>query len=129
MHYKKLTFILFLVFTLTGCGTHTLTLDDVTFDKSSGTILDYNGDFTNVIIPEKLDDIAVQKIGKGAFSNHALTELIIPNSVTYIGDGAFEKNNLVNLVIPDSVIEIGDGREWDESLEGEPEGGLDQHDQ
>ena len=35
----------------------------------------------------------------------------------------------VELASRPMVIEIGDGREWDESLEGEPEGGLDQHDQ
>ena len=35
----------------------------------------------------------------------------------------------VELASRPMVVEIGDGREWDESLEGEPEGGLDQHDQ
>ena len=34
----------------------------------------------------------------------------------------------VELASRPMVVEIGDGREWDESLEGEPEGALDQDD-
>ena len=46
---------------------HTLTLNDVKFDKESGAITDYISNYKNIIIPEYLNGTPVKTIGEGAF--------------------------------------------------------------
>ncbi|WP_283393063.1 DUF1963 domain-containing protein [Photobacterium phosphoreum] len=64
---------------------YTLTLNDVLFDKDTGTIEEYTADYTDIVIPDNFDGIEVTSIGKSAFSENALTSVNIPNSVTVIG--------------------------------------------
>ncbi|MGR5377049.1 leucine-rich repeat domain-containing protein, partial [Photobacterium damselae] len=85
---------------------YTLTLNDVRFDKNTGTIEEYTSDYTNIIIPDNFDGIAVTYIGEYAFYDNALTSVSIPNSVTEIGHAAFSKNALTSVAIPNSVTEI-----------------------
>ncbi|MBF4359048.1 leucine-rich repeat protein, partial [Vibrio anguillarum] len=81
---------------------HTLTLNDVTFDKESGAIIDYVSDYREIIIPEHLNGTPVTTIGKKAFQDNQLTSVTIPDSVTTIGEGAFSHNQLTSVTIPDS---------------------------
>ncbi len=95
---------------------HTLTLDDVSFDESTGTIEVYDGQYKHIVIPDNFDGIPVTVIGDYAFSEvednevseFPLTSVVIPNTVVEIGEGAFQRNALTHLVIPDSVITIND---------------------
>lgn len=63
----------------------------------------------DIVIPEKLDDLAVVSIGNDSFSDlEKLQSLTIPSGVTKIGDDAFSGcHNLLGIDIPDSVAEIG----------------------
>lgn len=67
--------------------------DDSLFicDGSTITSLTAHGKtFSAIIIPDKIDDVAITAIGKDAFSgNTKITSISIPSSVTSIGDGAF----------------------------------------
>ncbi|GHZ97648.1 Lactocepin [Vibrio cholerae] len=87
---------------------HTLTLNDVTFDKESGAIIDYVSDYRKIIIPKHLNGTLVTTIGEGAFGGNRLTSVTIPGSVTTIGEQAFSFNQLTSVTIPGSVITIGE---------------------
>ena len=94
------------------------------------TITDYNGDDTDIEIPQFIDGSEIDQdgyygdfeiegtiepgetgivtsIGSGAFSMNSLTSATIPDSVTSIGDSAFKDNSLTSVTIPDSVTSIG----------------------
>ncbi|MCG9728662.1 leucine-rich repeat domain-containing protein [Shewanella sp. Isolate13] len=88
---------------------HTLTLDDVSFDKKQGSIDAYDGNYQNIIIPDNFDGITVTEISDYAFSEvedlgddeapeNPLTSVVLPNTVTEIGEGAFQRNALYQSV-------------------------------
>ena len=76
---------------------HTLTLNDVTFDKGTGAIQKYTADYKDIVIPDNFDGISVSSISMYAFSDNALTSVTIPNSVTEIGGGAFNRNKITKV--------------------------------
>jgi hypothetical protein len=80
------------------------------FCKLSGEIVAYLGSDSNVVIPDKIDNVAVTGIGNKAFYKHNnIKNIIIPNSVTNIEDSAFYGcANLASLNIPASVQSIGE---------------------
>ncbi|MGS0689499.1 leucine-rich repeat domain-containing protein [Shewanella sp. 30m-9] len=99
---------------------HTLTLDDVSFDKKTGRIDVYHGDYQHIIIPDNFDGIPVTKIWDYAFSEaeelseefeefpkNPIASIVIPNTVTEIGESAFRRNALTQIDIPTSVTRIG----------------------
>ena len=77
-------------------------------ENDSITIIDYNHDSKNIIIPEKINGLPVKTIGNGAFYDNELTSVIIPDSVKTIDDDAFAYNKLTSVIIPDSVKTIDD---------------------
>lgn len=71
-----------------------------TYDKTENGILitGYNGEDTNLTIPQEIDGQIVVGIGNNAFSsNTTLINIVIPDGVTYIEDNAF--SNCSNLSI------------------------------
>ncbi|WP_321375898.1 leucine-rich repeat domain-containing protein [uncultured Draconibacterium sp.] len=102
--------LLFLVFGYSASATHVLTLDDVFFEKHTGTIVGYNGTATDIEIPGSftiLDSVyTVTTIGELAFTNSIITNIKIPNTVTTIKRGAFWDSKLVSVTIPSSVQHI-----------------------
>lgn len=62
----------------------------LTFDESTGTIVDCSENVTSVEIPSEINGIKVTAIGKDAFSycSH-LKKLTIPEGITTIEDHAF----------------------------------------
>jgi len=79
---------------------------DFIFDEN-GTITNYIGQETAIIIPEKINNIQVTVIGENAFEKKELTSVILPNGLISIDEFAFCENKLTSIIIPDSVINIG----------------------
>ena len=74
------------------------------------TIMEYRGDDTEIVIPEKMDGITVVGVGANAFSasvsniNQNIVSITLPDSVNSIGKGAFKGlKNLQTLRIPKHV--------------------------
>ncbi len=84
------------------------TASDFTF--SGGTITKYNGNAGIVVIPEKINGVAVKTISAGAFKdNKTLNRLVIPRTVETISDGAFENcTELKEVVFFDSLLNVTD---------------------
>lgn len=59
------------------------------FDLTTGTITEYNGTDTVVVIPSKINGVTVTTIGTDAFWGLNITSVTIPASVTEIGSNAF----------------------------------------
>ncbi|MFA9370525.1 MAG: leucine-rich repeat protein [Labilibaculum antarcticum] len=100
-----------------GCFAHykkTLTLDDVEFDESTGTITDYIGTSTDIIIPESfiVDAVVVPvvNIGEKAFYSNNLLYVEMANSITTIETLAFYNNSSLEEVrLSTALITIGKG--------------------
>lgn len=90
---------------------HTLTLDDVEFDVSTGTITKYLTAYIHIIIPESFrvnsKDVIISSIGEKAFYSHTLRSVTLPSSITTIKNLAFSYNRLSKIFIPNSVTTIG----------------------
>ncbi len=84
-------------------------------EKRTATLIGYDGDGGDVIIPEMIvwkgSSYFITSIGNNAFVGSAglrLTSITIPNSVTSIGNGAFQGCiNLTSINIPKFVASIG----------------------
>lgn len=73
-------------------------------------ITGYNGNDTDVVVPDKINGKSVTSIGDWAFYDcTSVTSIKLPNSVTNIGEGAFNDcTSLISVTIPDGVASIGD---------------------
>src|SRR5699024_454469 len=80
---------------------------DFTIDTSIGAITGYKGTRKDVVIPDTINGIKVEIIGRGSFKNKGLTRVAIPSGVRLINSDAFYDNNLTSVDIPDSVTSIG----------------------
>ena len=80
------------------------------YDNSYISILRYNGNDKNIIVPSIIKGYPVIKIADGAFSNNIyIEEVILPKSLMYIGDGAFSNcYQLHKIEVGDNLISIGD---------------------
>lgn len=80
-------------------------------EKENITITKYIGTDTIVDVPETIDGIEVNKIGKYAFSEcRDLIEVILPNSINIIGSHAFYNcRKLMSITASDGIYEMEDG--------------------
>ena len=78
-------------------------------DDGNVVITDYIGKAKNVVIPRKIKNRKVVRIGLDAFYyNEKIISVTIPNTVTSIGGEAFgECYNLKNIILPNSLKTIG----------------------
>ena len=65
---------------------------------------------SDIVIPEKINDLPVTAIGSSAFANKkTISSVIIPNTVTTIGSSAFSGcNSMKSVYLPTQLITIGD---------------------
>ena len=61
----------------------------------------YNGDATEVVIPDKSNGYSVWTIGDGAFENENITKVTLPEKLASVGEKAFKGTNLTSLALPD----------------------------
>ena len=87
----------------------TTVLEDGTLE-----ITDYNGDIANVVIPERINGIAVTSIGSDAFFETDLSKvhiqsIVIPEGITSIGSYAFcYCRDLMRVEFPSSLKTLGE---------------------
>ncbi|MBO5779031.1 MAG: leucine-rich repeat domain-containing protein [Clostridia bacterium] len=76
----------------------------------SAAIVNYEGNETEVIVPDSINGKTVTAIEENAFSGTEITGISIPDSVKSIGEYAFAQCvRLEEIDIPHSVISIGEG--------------------
>jgi len=75
------------------------------------TIVKYNGDDEELVIPDTMDGLSVTVIGEGAFKeNETLKSVVISDNVILIDKAAFRKcTELESVQFGESVEEIGEG--------------------
>ena len=78
-------------------------------DDNTMTILNYKGQAKNIVIPDKIFNMPVTRLQKGAFQGKGLTSATIPATITFIGDNTFEGNSLTMIVLPNALEYIGNG--------------------
>ncbi|GHU07177.1 hypothetical protein FACS1894151_01090 [Spirochaetia bacterium] len=78
-------------------------------DDNTMAILNYKGQAKNIVIPDKIFNMPVTHLQKGAFQGKGLTNVTIPDTITFIGDNAFEGNSLTRVVLPNTLEYIGNG--------------------
>lgn len=85
--------------------------DNVTFSEyevnSQGIITKYNGTDTSVMIPSKINGVAVTGLGDSCFENSAVQSIYIPAGITSIGDSCFKNSKIKIVSFPSTVTYIG----------------------
>lgn len=79
------------------------------FEIDGDTIVKYNIEGGNVVVPRMVNGVVITKIGDYAFNDLNIDNITIPDTITTIGDYAFANNNLTILNLPDSVTSLGEG--------------------
>ena len=79
-------------------------------DGETAVITAYTGTATSLVIPAKLNGIAVSKIGDSAFKgNSALISVTVSAGVESIGTSAFENcTSLATITLPTTITHIGE---------------------
>lgn len=75
------------------------------------TIKSYIGfdDLDVVVIPDRINNLSVTKIGENAFGNcKGVKEVILPKGLKIIGNGAFQRSGISSIILPESLSVIED---------------------
>lgn len=82
----------------------------IVLEDGTAEITKYNGNVSDLTIPNMLDDYAVTRIGEKAFyQNKDISNLTISENIAIIGKSAFaECSNLEYITFPEVIFEIGE---------------------
>ena len=77
--------------------------------NASGTITDYTGSDTEVVVPSMINGIRVKRIGSSAFYGcKNIKSITLPEGVTSIGNDTFYNcSSLTSITLPEGVTSIG----------------------
>ena len=79
-------------------------------DDGTLSLIGYDGEEENLLIPDRAEGMAVTAIAAGALAGCQVVSVGIPEGVTYIGEGAFaDCSALLWAYIPETVEYIGEG--------------------
>lgn len=81
---------------------------EYTVENGFATITRYNGNDTEITIPNAIDGYPVSSIGLWAFAYSNVKSVTIPDGITKICEGAFSSSPIESIFIPSSVEVIGD---------------------
>lgn len=96
-----------------GTSAMTIYVEDFGFSINSSTneatIVEYNGNDSDVLIPTKVYGYDVIALGDALFSgNNAIVSVNIPSCIRSIGDSVFSNcTSIVNITIPKTVTSVG----------------------
>ena len=89
---------------------YAVTGGNIWFEELSGSITDCDDDVTEVVVPEKINDVTVNAIGNYAFAGSCIKKVTLPNTVTKIRPEAFWNcNGIINIKLPESIEYLGEG--------------------
>ena len=80
---------------------------DGSYDYS--VLVGYAGESKDIVIPPKVNGVALKRIESSAFRSLSLTSVVLPDTVEYIGSLAFDGNKLTEIVFPKSLKTIEGG--------------------
>ena len=82
---------------------------DFVFDAATGTITDYTGSASYLLIPAAIDGVQVKHIAADAFFQcHSLCCVVVPEGVETVGDWAFAGIALLSYVsLPSTLVSLG----------------------
>lgn len=113
---KVICFVLAVLIIGTASGYVYFTWDVGEFETVDGSkagtaiIVDYIGEKTDVVVPERLRGKKIISIDQNAFKGTGITSVVIPDTVTSIGVNAFQNcEKLVSVDMGQSVKNIGEG--------------------
>jgi hypothetical protein len=95
--------------------TEFITVNDEQLGYLAYVITGYTGNASNLIIPDRINNIPVTGIDR-AFMERNIQSVIIPHGIMYIEQGSFFNNKLRSIVIPSSVKLINSGAFWENNL-------------
>lgn len=105
-------FFSLLLFLMPFNQTDAATSGDYEYEVINGDeakITAYQGNDTDITIPEELDGHVVTEIGDNAFNDKNLSSVILPEHLKHIGIRAFISNNLTSIALPDTLETIETG--------------------
>lgn len=77
------------------------------------SITGYNGSDSIIKIPQKIEGLAVVKLGDNCFDSSSVASVVLPDGLTEISDGAFwHCTKLYSVTLPDTVTTIGNKAFW-----------------
>lgn len=76
--------------------------------SDNGVLTSYNGDKTNITVPEIVDGITVVAVGDNVFNSSNLKSIVLPYTVKRIGVSAFANSKLTSITA-NGVIDIDNG--------------------
>lgn len=85
-----------------------LTRDGFVVDKSTGVIVQYTGDETELTIPEELGGTAIRGVGAYAFTGQPVTAITVQAPLAEVSDYAFYGlKELTSIKLPNTVTRVG----------------------
>ncbi len=90
-------------------GDEIIFTEDYVVNKSNNEIMRYIGSDVDIIIPEEIDGVKINKIGDFAFESKNIQNVKIHDAIEELGFGSFSYNTIKSIEIPNSIKKIEGG--------------------